>query len=138
MSSSSSSAPKKVQNKKASTSRRGAAVPSQSLFRVVAASGVITSPGPNTIIGSSDLAFACSPKNHRIGNHSSNVHARFDLGVYIACTISNYLATVYSDEDRRYQLLHHQLYMSTADAVQGFHISAIDASIFVQSLFKNG
>ena len=68
----------------------------------------------------------------------ANVHARFDLGVYIACTISNYLATVYSDEDHRYQLLHHQLYMSTADTVQGFHIAALDANIFVQSLFKHG
>ena len=52
MSSSSSSAPKKVQNKKASTSRRGAAVPPQSPYRVVTSSGVITSPGPNTIIES--------------------------------------------------------------------------------------
>ena len=68
----------------------------------------------------------------------ANVHARFDLGVYLACTISNYLATVYSDEDHRYQLLHHQLYMSTADTVQSFHISAVDANIFVQSVFKHG
>ena len=68
----------------------------------------------------------------------ANVHARFDLGVYVACTIANYLATVYSDEDHRYQLLHRQLYMSTADTVQGFHIAALDANIFVQSLFKHG
>jgi hypothetical protein len=32
-----------------------------------------------------------------------SVHARFDLGVYISCTIANYLSTVYSDEERRYQ-----------------------------------
>ena len=68
----------------------------------------------------------------------ANVHARFDFGVYIACTISNYLATVYSDEAHRYQLLHNQLYLSTADTVRGFHIAALDANIFVQSLFKHG
>ena len=68
----------------------------------------------------------------------NDVHARFDLGVYISCTIAIYLSTVYSDEDRRYQLLHHQLYMASTETVQGFRIAALDANIFVQSLFKHG
>ena len=50
--SSSSAAIKKVQNKKASASRRGTAIPPQSPYRIVTSSGVTTSPGPNTIIES--------------------------------------------------------------------------------------
>ena len=68
----------------------------------------------------------------------NNVHARFDLGVNISCTVANYLSTVYSNDDRRYQLLHNQLYMSSAETVQGFCIAALDANVFVQSLFKHG
>ena len=44
------SSAKKGPTNKTSTSRRGAAVPPESPFRVVTASGVVTSPGPNTII----------------------------------------------------------------------------------------
>ena len=50
--SSSSSALKKVQNKKATTSRRAATVLPQSPYQVVTSSGVITSPKPNTIVES--------------------------------------------------------------------------------------
>ena len=68
----------------------------------------------------------------------NEVHARFDLGVYISCTITGYLSEVYSDEKHRYQLLHRQLHMASTDIVQGFRIAALDANIFVQSLFKHG
>ena len=68
----------------------------------------------------------------------NEVHARFDLGVYISCTITIYLSEVYSDEKCRYQLLHRQLYMANTDTVQGFRIAALDANVFVQSLFKHG
>ena len=46
------SSSKKVPTKRASASRRGTAVPPESPYRVVTASGVTTSPGPNTIIES--------------------------------------------------------------------------------------
>ena len=46
------SSSKKVPAKKVSASRHGAVVPPESPFRVVTASGVVTSPGPNTIIQS--------------------------------------------------------------------------------------
>ena len=51
-SSSSSSSTRKVPNIKASTSRRAAAVPSPSPYRIVTSSGVIASPGQNIIIES--------------------------------------------------------------------------------------
>jgi hypothetical protein len=70
---------------------------------------------------------------NRLSAIPNNVHARFDLGVYISCTIANYLSTMYSDDDHRYQLLYNQLYMANAETVQGFRIAALDANIFVQA-----
>jgi hypothetical protein len=77
-----------------------------------------------------DLPFDINEERwNLLGAIPDKVHARFDLGVYISCTVANYLSTVYSDAGSRYQLLHNQLYMVGYDAVQGFRIAALDAKL---------
>jgi len=70
---------------------------------------------------------------HEIG---PTVQPRLDIGVFVLCTIVNFLSSVHRS-DACLKFLRNQMFESTSFNIEHFRITSLDANLLIQHVFSN-